>query len=168
MARFPGDGGAGFLIGGFAQKMFELRPKNTAKEIAHCALFLYARDGESKLLCFREDSNAGVCAIQQNCTARRWLDKFSLTRENLVKAESLPLRQDKKRSNLVLLLFLFIAKGGIQTGRGSEKREFLRVGNYSKPRGCEKIHIMNFVRFPPTSAKKHVLVIICRIRVRNY
>ena len=24
------DGGAGFLIGGFAQKMFELRPKNTA------------------------------------------------------------------------------------------------------------------------------------------
>jgi len=30
-ARFPSDGGAGFLIGGFAQKMFELRSKNTAK-----------------------------------------------------------------------------------------------------------------------------------------
>jgi translocator protein len=31
VARFPSDGGAGFLIGGFAQKMFEFRPKNTAK-----------------------------------------------------------------------------------------------------------------------------------------
>jgi len=31
VARFPSDGGAGFLIGGFAQKMFELRSKNTAK-----------------------------------------------------------------------------------------------------------------------------------------
>ena len=31
VARFPSDGGAGFLIGGFAQKMFELRSKNTAQ-----------------------------------------------------------------------------------------------------------------------------------------
>jgi len=31
VARFPSDGGAGFLIGGFAQKKFELRSKNTAK-----------------------------------------------------------------------------------------------------------------------------------------
>ena len=30
VARFPSDGGAGFLIGGFAQKMFEFRSKNTA------------------------------------------------------------------------------------------------------------------------------------------
>ena len=29
MARFPSDGGAGFLIGGFAQKMFEHQSKNT-------------------------------------------------------------------------------------------------------------------------------------------
>ena len=31
MARFPSDGGAGFLIGGFAQKKFEHQSKNTAK-----------------------------------------------------------------------------------------------------------------------------------------
>ena len=30
MARFPSDSGAGFLIGGFAQKMFEHQSKNTA------------------------------------------------------------------------------------------------------------------------------------------
>ena len=31
VASLSSSGGAGFLIGGFAQKMFELRPKNTAK-----------------------------------------------------------------------------------------------------------------------------------------
>ncbi len=35
VARFPSDGGAGFLIGGFAQKMFELRSKNTATAFAN-------------------------------------------------------------------------------------------------------------------------------------
>jgi len=29
VARFPSDGGAGFLIGGFAQKKFEHQSKNT-------------------------------------------------------------------------------------------------------------------------------------------
>ncbi len=33
MARFPSDGGAGFLIGGFAQKMFEHQSKNTALSV---------------------------------------------------------------------------------------------------------------------------------------
>ncbi|MFA5645532.1 MAG: hypothetical protein WDA18_04160, partial [Candidatus Ratteibacteria bacterium] len=32
VARFSSSGGAGFLIGGFVQKMFELRPKNTAQQ----------------------------------------------------------------------------------------------------------------------------------------
>ncbi|PIT94088.1 hypothetical protein COU00_00825, partial [Candidatus Falkowbacteria bacterium CG10_big_fil_rev_8_21_14_0_10_43_11] len=34
VARFPSDGGAGFLIGGFAQKMFEHQSKNTATRFA--------------------------------------------------------------------------------------------------------------------------------------
>jgi len=32
VARFPSDGGTGFLIGGFAQKMFEHQSKNTANK----------------------------------------------------------------------------------------------------------------------------------------
>ena len=41
-------------------------------------------------------------------------------------------------------------------GRGPGKRKFPRVGNYSKPRGCEKIYEVNFVRFPGPAALKKI------------
>jgi hypothetical protein len=42
VARFPSDGGAGFLIGGFAQKMFEHQSKNTAQnKNLTCVRFLF-------------------------------------------------------------------------------------------------------------------------------
>jgi len=37
------SGGAGFLIGGFAQKMFELRPKNTAGSPEKSGLFCFKK-----------------------------------------------------------------------------------------------------------------------------
>ena len=46
-------GGAGFLIGGFAQKMFELRPKNTAR---------------------KENPNENGSSLEENCrhSLRTW------------------------------------------------------------------------------------------------
>ena len=43
--------------------------------------------------------------------------------------------------------FWYCCRTWIRMGRGPGKRKFPRVGNYSKPRGCEKIYEVNFVRF---------------------
>ena len=52
--------------------------------------------------------------------------------------ESRTLRIYKKILVRSILFCNIVSLLRIRTGKGSGKRKFSRVGNYSKPRGCEK------------------------------